>query len=198
MSSPASRRFNRNSTDATTRRSNRDSQAPLSSDPVLPQQSGSAQNTPRGNARSSQQTSQSQAPPASSPLFFRSSPANGNRVDASSPLRQQAVSSDGGRTPRATGGIGGDIRQFVSQQHVRTDQASFVQILRPFTTHRAPIQLVQRRMAAVVTIPARQASSYGLHSPIPVPQQSIKDTILNQMCWTLEAVGAECSSMRMA
>lgn len=76
--------------------------------------------TPR--ARSSQQ---SQAPPTSSPLFFRSSPGGSESqsqsqrlgvpqgsgaVGASSPLRRQMQpqgSSEGGRTPRANGGIGG-------------------------------------------------------------------------------------------
>ncbi|KAK5117188.1 hypothetical protein LTR85_008956 [Meristemomyces frigidus] len=129
MSSPTSRRSNRNSVNGTPRRSARGSQAPPSSDPVVPDaaaddqqasQNGSQQNTPRGNARSSQQTSQSQAPPTSSPLFFRSSPAGSqsqsqslnvpaaNGVNISSPLRQQSAagSSDGGRTPRAAGGIG--------------------------------------------------------------------------------------------
>jgi len=143
MSSPVSRRSNRNSVNGTPRRSDRNSEAPPSSDPILPDadmadeqlqsedrqasQTGSAQNTPRGTTRSSQQTSQSQAPPTSSPLFFRSSPAasqsqsqsqslnvpNGNGVNVSSPLRHQSAanSSAGGRTPRASGGgIGGTIR----------------------------------------------------------------------------------------
>ncbi|KAK3111618.1 MCM DNA helicase complex subunit [Teratosphaeriaceae sp. CCFEE 6253] len=137
-SSPASRRSNRRSVNGTPQRRNRNSQAPPSSDPIVPDadantadnqlqaevqqaaQNGSDGNTPRGNARSSQNESQSQAPPASSPLFYRSSPRasqsqsqslnvpGNNGVQISSPLRQQAVagSSDGGRTPRATGGIG--------------------------------------------------------------------------------------------
>ncbi|RMY56763.1 hypothetical protein D0865_03474 [Hortaea werneckii] len=132
MSSPPSRRSAGNSSNNTTpRRSARGSQAPPpSSDPIVPEaqtpdnqlqeetqgsQGDSQQNTPRGNARSSQNTSQSQAPPTSSPLFFRSSPAGSqsqsqntgapagqNAVNISSPLRHQA-SSEGGRTPRATG-----------------------------------------------------------------------------------------------
>ncbi|KYG44904.1 hypothetical protein M433DRAFT_5044 [Acidomyces richmondensis BFW] len=94
-----------------------------SSDPPLPDAPAiNEQNTPKGNASSSQQTSQSQNPPTSSPLFFRSSPANSqsqsqrsrlnvpaNGVNISSPLRQQSSqvggSSEGGRTPRAIGGI---------------------------------------------------------------------------------------------
>ncbi|KAK0262241.1 MCM DNA helicase complex subunit [Friedmanniomyces endolithicus] len=137
-SSPASRRSNRRSINGTPQRRSRNSQAPPSSDPILPDadaaeeqpqsepqqpsQDNRNQNTPRGNDRLSQDESQSQAPPTSSPLFFRSSPAGSqsqsqsqslnvpraNGVAVSSPLRQQAGagSSDGGRTPRADGGIG--------------------------------------------------------------------------------------------
>ncbi|KAK0274926.1 MCM DNA helicase complex subunit [Friedmanniomyces endolithicus] len=137
-SSPASRRSNRRSINGTPQRRSRNSQAPPSSDPILPDadaaeeqpqsepqqasQDNRNQNTPRGNDRLSQDESQSQAPPTSSPLFFRSSPAGSqsqsqsqslnvpraNGVAVSSPLRQQAGagSSDGGRTPRANGGIG--------------------------------------------------------------------------------------------
>ena len=136
MSSPASRRSNRNSLNGTPLRSNRDSEAPLS-DPPLPDadaandqlrseaDGGLQQDTPRGNARSSQNTSQSQAPPTSSPLFFRSSPAGSqsqsqsqslnvpgtNGVNTSSPLRQRnnVASSQGGRTPRPSGAVGGKI-----------------------------------------------------------------------------------------
>ncbi|KAK5137987.1 hypothetical protein LTR08_005784 [Meristemomyces frigidus] len=142
MSSPTSRRSNRNSVNGTPRRSARNSAAPPSSDPVVPDaeaeaeantpddqlraeaehasQNASQQHIPRANARSSQQQSQSQEPPTSSPLFFRSSPVasqsqsqtlhvpGANGVNISSPLRQQSAvgSSDGGRTPRANGGIG--------------------------------------------------------------------------------------------
>lgn len=135
MSSPASRRSNRNSVNGTPRRSAANSEA-LMSDPSLPDADAAndqlrseadqaSQDTPRANARSSQNTSQSQAPPTSSPLFFRSSPAGsqsqsqsqsqslnapaGNGVNVSSPLRQQsdAASSRGGRTPRPSGAIGG-------------------------------------------------------------------------------------------
>lgn len=133
MSSPNQRRSNRGSVDSTPRRTARSSQAPASS-PSLPNNGNAAADeqlrteasdadmqdvTPRGNARSSQRTSQSQAPPTSSPLFFRSSP-NGSQsqsqsqrgarpVGASSPLKSQAdiPSSDGARTPRASGGMGG-------------------------------------------------------------------------------------------
>lgn len=140
MSSPSSRRSNRNSTNGTPRRSQRSSQAPASS-PSLPnddnaadqqlrseassQQNGNGDGdlTPRGTATRSSQ--QSQAPPTSSPLFFRSSPGGSESqsqsqrlgvpqgsgaVGGSSPLRRQVQpqgSSEGGRTPRANGGIGG-------------------------------------------------------------------------------------------
>ncbi|KAK3717994.1 MCM DNA helicase complex subunit [Vermiconidia calcicola] len=132
MSSPASRRSNRNSVNGTPKRNQNGSQAP-NSDAALPNsdaandqiqaeaEHSSQQNTPRGNANASQETSQSQAPPTSSPLFFRSSPAGSqsqsqslnapgvNGVGISSPLRQQndAASSQGGRTPRPSAGFGG-------------------------------------------------------------------------------------------
>ena len=138
MSSPEQRRSNRSSANGTPRRTTRSSQAPASS-PSLPndQNENAAADqqlrseasdtnmqdlTPRGVARSSQNISQSQAPPTSSPLFFRSSP-NGSQSQSqnaqqsagaagapSSPLKRQvdAPSSDGGRTPRASGmGMGG-------------------------------------------------------------------------------------------
>ncbi|KAF2773629.1 MCM-domain-containing protein [Teratosphaeria nubilosa] len=115
MSSPTSRRST-----VTPRRSQRGSEAPPSSDPPLPPDN----TTPRGDSQQASQ-SQSQAPPTSSPLFYRSSPNNSqsesqsqslgvpngsqNRGGASSPLRQQlpAGSSEGGRTPRAVGGVDG-------------------------------------------------------------------------------------------
>nr|POE74390.1 dna replication licensing factor mcm4 [Quercus suber] len=120
MSSPTSRRSNRSSTNGTPRRSTRGSLTPGADDQVLPDAGESTQNTPRAGTRSSQQTSQSQVPPTSSPLFFRSSPAgsqsqsqsqlldaraNANGITISSPLRH-IDSSDGGRTPRAAGGMG--------------------------------------------------------------------------------------------
>jgi hypothetical protein len=133
MSSPDKRRSNRSSVNGTPRRSARSSQAPTSS-PTLPNNGNAAADeqlrteasdadmqdvnvTPRGNTRSSQNISQSQAPPTSSPLFFRSSPngsqsqsqQGGRAGGAGSPLKSQADghSSDGGRTPRASGGMGG-------------------------------------------------------------------------------------------
>ena len=129
MSSPEQRRSNRSSVNGTPRRSARSSQAPASS-PALPNNNGNnvaadeqlrseaddanmQDVTPRGSTRSSQNISQSQAPPTSSPLFFRSSPngsqsqsqQGGRAGGASSPLKSQAdvPSSDGARTPRASG-----------------------------------------------------------------------------------------------
>jgi hypothetical protein len=127
MSSPEQRRSNRSSVNGTPRRSARSSQAPASS-PALPNNGNAAADeqlrseaddanmqdlTPRGATRSSQNISQSQAPPTSSPLFFRSSPngsqsqsqQGGRAGGASSPLKSQAdvASSDGARTPRASG-----------------------------------------------------------------------------------------------
>lgn len=120
MSSPTQRRSQRASESVTPRQDQQNTEIPPSS----PMQTGSDgpdeqlrtesqasqpslqlpnQETPRAN-RSSQNTSQ--IPPASSPLFFRSSPANGsqdgaNGVNISSPLRQESLApSDGGATPR--------------------------------------------------------------------------------------------------
>lgn len=128
MSSPEQRRSNRSSVNGTPRRSASSSQAPASS-PALPNNGNNAAAdeqlrseaddanmqdvTPRGNTRSSQNISQSQAPPTSSPLFYRSSPngsqsqsqQGGRAGGASSPLKSHAdvPSSDGARTPRASG-----------------------------------------------------------------------------------------------
>lgn len=142
MSSPASRRTTRSSANNTPqRRTQRASQQtrssePPMSDPPLPdaddansQLQAEAAASQQGTPRASQNTqSQSQAPPTSSPLFFRSSPAGSQSQSqsqslgvpaangvGSSPLRQRTdaptpgvQSSEGGRTPRANGGIGGE------------------------------------------------------------------------------------------
>ncbi|KAF2487031.1 MCM2/3/5 family-domain-containing protein [Neohortaea acidophila] len=106
MSSPASRRSNRNSVNGTPR-GTAGSDAPMSSDPILPEPAaGDDQTTPRGNARSSQNESQSQAPPTSSPLFFRSSPAASQSQSQSQSLNSDVSSSIGARTPRQSGGYG--------------------------------------------------------------------------------------------
>lgn len=126
MSSPAPRRSQRNSQSATPSRSLRSSQPPRSSPAPAEasSQNGSKNGTPR-QARASQL--------ASSPMFFQSSPANGNGSAAgapSSPLRQMSNTqstdthaapssplrhmtdtqsvSNGDRTPRASGGLIGE------------------------------------------------------------------------------------------
>jgi hypothetical protein len=66
----------------------------------------------------------SQRPPASSPLFFQSSPAvNGGADDMSSPMRaESALPSDGGPTPRASGQtIGGAQASAYHAVEIRTD-----------------------------------------------------------------------------
>ena len=150
MSPPASRRSNRNSLNGTPRRSARNSDAPMSdasppdADAANDQLQSEAdqageQTTPQAGARSSQNTSQSQAPPTSSPLFFRSSPAGSqsqsqsqslnvpaaNGVNGSSPLRQQsdAASSQDGRTPRASGALGGE------EQSDLHDKVTFTKVI---------------------------------------------------------------------
>lgn len=161
MSSPEQRRSNRSSVNGTPRRSGRSSQAPQSS-PSLPN-NGRNENaaadeqlrseasdtnmqdlTPRGVARSSQNISQSQAPPTSSPLFFRSSPngsqsqsqqaAGAGAANASSPLKRQVdvPSSDGARTPRASGmgGMGGGR---LLRNGIAKTWANAMQILHPST-----------------------------------------------------------------
>lgn len=168
-SSPASRRTQRSSANNTPRRSQRGSQVPRSaepaSDPPLPENeetnsqangASSRNATPRASQTSN---SQSQAPPTSSPLFFRSSPAGSQsqsqsqslgvpagRGSGSSPLRQRndaatptGLSSAGGRTPRANGaGIGGECQIWVCR-HVDTDDDE--QTLHPSIT--PPVQILQ-------------------------------------------------------
>ncbi|RYO87538.1 hypothetical protein DL764_008850 [Monosporascus ibericus] len=122
MSSPSQRRSQRNSQSATPSRNTRSSQAPRSSPANGNGNAPQPGNTPR-NTRSSQL--------ASSPLFYQSSPENGNS-DVSTPLRQNSNSqstndnrnaapssplrgmsnsqddmqTDGDRTPRASGLLG--------------------------------------------------------------------------------------------
>lgn len=158
MSSPEQRRSNRSSVNGTPRRSARSSQAPASS-PALPNNGNNAAAdeqlrseaddanmqdvTPRGATRSSQNISQSQAPPTSSPLFFRSSP-NGSQsqsqqggraaVGASSPLKSQAdvPSSEGARTPRASGmmmGGGKLLKDWILHTFKLTDDRLFANSL---------------------------------------------------------------------
>ena len=199
MSSPAFRRSARNSINGTPRRTQRNSEAPVSS-PVLPAantpdeqlrqetEQASSQNgqqdadmqdtTPRAQARSSQNESQSQAPPTSSPLFFRSSPGGSqsqsqtlnapqgaNGINISSPLRQQRSalpSSEGGRTPRAIGGLGGRRHAVIAQSQILANLSSKSHHL--FTTSPAQLQPAQRQMATVQIARAQAVSSYDLRS----------------------------------
>ena len=189
MSSPTSRRSNLNSLNGTPRRSARNSTAPLSSDPILPDaetdanppdgqlhaegerasQNGSQQNTPRANGRSSQQESQSQVPPTSSPLFLHSSPRGSQSqsqtlnapracgINISSPLRQQSAvaSSDGGRTPRANGELGGEYMWYTCEA---SEQLTLLQSRRQYTTLQAPIQLARPHMETAQTVAALVSS----------------------------------------
>ncbi|KAI1335633.1 cell division control protein 54 [Xylariaceae sp. FL0016] len=98
MSSPSQRRTR--SSQSATPRSTRSSQAAASS-PANRQAASQNGGTPRNN-RPSQL--------ASSPLFYQSSPANGND-DVSSPPRMndtQSTNGDGDRTPRAASGLIGE------------------------------------------------------------------------------------------
>ncbi|SLM36042.1 dna replication licensing factor mcm4 [Lasallia pustulata] len=111
MSSPSSRRSQRNSLTATPRRAARNSLQPPSSPAVAAQE----QSQPPQNEAPRHQQSQSpgtlrasqQNVAASSPLFFRSSPVNGavningtERMEISSPLRQASSIPDNDGTPR--------------------------------------------------------------------------------------------------
>ena len=113
MSSPAARRSQRNSLSATPARSNRNSLQPPSS-PVAAMAPNQTQAQAGLTAASSLQR-QSQGTPrasqhniaSSSPLFFRSSPANGTNLpnandgmEISSPLRQAPSMAGDDNTPR--------------------------------------------------------------------------------------------------
>ncbi|KAM3066320.1 MCM DNA helicase complex subunit [Clarireedia jacksonii] len=113
MSSPSTRRT-RNSQSATPRRTSaRNSQAVPSSppDPAAAQLQNEAASS-QGAAPQSQGTPRRGIMPSSSPMNYRSSPADVARFnrDVSSPLRQmtntQSTQEDGDRTPRASG-VGG-------------------------------------------------------------------------------------------
>ena len=155
MSSPAPRRSQRNSQSATPSRSLRSSQPPRSSPAPAEasSQNGSKNGTPR-QARASQL--------ASSPMFFQSSPANGNGSAAgapSSPLRQMSNTqstdthaapssplrhmtdtqsvSNGDRTPRASGGLIGG-KASLSALLPRLDVLTQRQSLHPSAMSPAP------------------------------------------------------------
>jgi len=152
-------RSNRNSIDGTPRRrSTRGSEAPLSDAlPGSDDQPGSEvgtqagvgaasqQHTPRGNARSSQNFSQSQAPPTSSPLFFQSTPNGESQsqsqslgvpdaagtANGSSPSRQRSDAA----TPRPSGGFGGKHLGYAMYVERHDSKANmFLQNPHPSTT----------------------------------------------------------------
>jgi len=120
MSSPSHRR-QRSSQSGTPKRTSRKSSQPVPSpslDPSAAQLLGEASSSQAGS-----QGTPRNAPLSSSPMFFRSSPANGaatgRNADINSPLRQQVtndlVMSDGGdRTPRPSGLLIGGMFTFIS------------------------------------------------------------------------------------
>ena len=128
MSSPASRRSQRNSLTATPRRAARNSLQPSSPAVAAQEQSQPPQNeAPRhqqsqspGTPRASQQNIA-----ASSPLFFRSSPVNGaaningpERMEISSPLRQASSIPDNDGTPRDRAAPpNGELENVISSRH---------------------------------------------------------------------------------
>ena len=117
MSSPTTRRSGRtrNSASASPAQSSRSRQQPASSSALPGSTNDQLQSTPR----SSRRTRGEAAAPASSPMFFQSSSANGGGSDAgipdvgmepSSPPRAPSSMQDGGTTPRANGnGIRGNF-----------------------------------------------------------------------------------------
>ncbi|KAF2088396.1 MCM-domain-containing protein [Saccharata proteae CBS 121410] len=118
MSSPAPRRSQRDSQSGTPRRSARNPQTHRSSpvgagadEQLRSEASQSSQRQP-AQSETPRSRAQEQSFPASSPLFFRSSPANpsgaANATGASSPLREPLNGTDGDRTPRASGRNVGD------------------------------------------------------------------------------------------
>ncbi|KAF2730143.1 MCM-domain-containing protein, partial [Polyplosphaeria fusca] len=111
MSSPGQRRSQRTSASATPRRSGRSgrsSQLPSSPAPAGPEEqlhseaSQASQRGPQATPRHSRLQTETQS---QSPLFFRSSPANGSSGAANAGAEPE---SDGGRTPRASGMTIGD------------------------------------------------------------------------------------------
>ncbi|QIW98560.1 hypothetical protein AMS68_004078 [Peltaster fructicola] len=136
MSSPAQRRSSRATQNSIPRRTDRQELPPISSPAVsdingadsqlrseasqagAPSSDGLGPDiTPRASNRTSQDTSQSQAPATSSPLFYRSSPGgsqsqsinggrNGRANGASSSLRRSVAPSSDAATPRANAGYG--------------------------------------------------------------------------------------------
>src|SRR6202011_5045522 len=120
MSSPSHRR-QRSSQSGTPKRTSRKSSQPVPSsaslDPSAAQLLGEAASSQTGS-----QGTPRNAGLSSSPMFFRSSPANGatagRNADVSSPLRQQVtndlvMSDDGDRTPRPGGQLIGGMPTFM-------------------------------------------------------------------------------------
>jgi hypothetical protein len=120
MSSPSHRR-QRSSQSGTPKRTSRKSSQPVASIPSMDPSAAQL----LGEAASSQAGSQGtprNAPLSSSPMFFRSSPANsaptGRNADVSSPLRQVtndlAMTDGGDCTPRPSGQFIGGMSTFTS------------------------------------------------------------------------------------
>ncbi|KAI9654350.1 MAG: hypothetical protein M1821_006666 [Bathelium mastoideum] len=136
MSSPTSRRTARNSGSATPARSTRSSQVPASS----PMDLGPDEQLRSEASQASEREQDAQGTPSalrqtgiasSSPLFFRSSPANGstarpsgNGVNISSPLGRDGNTTDGDRTPRPSGLTIGDSSpiRYASSSSAANDQ----------------------------------------------------------------------------
>lgn len=130
MSSPSHRR-QRSSQSGTPRRTSKRSNVPSSPpDPAAAQlHSEAASSQGNGTPR------RAAAPPSSSPMNYRSSPADIARMnrerDVSSPLRQmtntQTTQEDGERTPRATtsGLIGGNTVFYSSTSRLKLTFARF-------------------------------------------------------------------------
>jgi DNA replication licensing factor MCM4 len=125
MSSPSHRR-QRSSQSGTPKRSSRKSSQPVATSPSMDPSAAQL----LGEAASSQAGSQGtprNVPLSSSPMFFRSSPANGastgRNVDISSPLRRQvtndlAMTDGGDRTPRPSGQLIGGMFIATSVQYL--------------------------------------------------------------------------------
>ncbi len=197
MSSPTSRRSNRNSVNGTPRRNTNSEasmiDAPLPDAPAENQQQQqqqqqsqngqvSQQNTPRGNPQSSQNDSQSQAPPTSSPLFFRSSPAGSqsqsqsqslnvpptNGVSGGSPLQQQS-DAPSGEEGRTPRPTGGYGGKPADICEKRAVAKRDLQNHHLSTTHPAQTLQVQHWTGVAQTVPALMACSCALLGQAAVP-----------------------------
>lgn len=217
MSSPTSRRSNRNSTGGTPRRTNRSNRNSLPPSDPPASQGASQQGTPRAAAgrssqNASQNTSQSQVPPTSSPLFFRSSPAGSesqsqnqglnvpraNGAGASSPLAQQNDrSSQGGQTPKASGMMGAG--ELISRCDVGLDRTdTSMQNLLLSTT--LPVQMPQDlpRTDRDEMELAQLASSFAIRWAAQAQQPVTAGTISTPTSSSHQAGDEDCLWMRMA